>query len=68
MINLQQLKQLRKARQISNLLGFSSANAYWRMEHGLTPLKADHLHVLAKHLHCSLDSFFLNEEEGDNNE
>ncbi|MNP67000.1 hypothetical protein D3C76_1627780 [compost metagenome] len=65
MINLQQLKQLRKAnryscRQISNLLGFSSANAYWRKEKGLTVLSANELLFLANLYACPLDELFTN--------
>lgn len=60
MIDLNRLKQLRKAnryscRQISNLLGFSSANAYWRMEKGLTEFSVNELLFLANLYECSLE-------------
>ncbi|OMD83434.1 hypothetical protein BSK49_24420 [Paenibacillus odorifer] len=63
MINLQQLKQLRKAHrysciQSSNLLGFSSANAYWRKEKGLTELSANELLFLATLYDCPMSELF----------
>lgn len=73
MIDLKRLKQLRKTNryschQISNLLGFSSANAYWRMERGLSPIKAEQLQFLSELFEQPMEAFFGCGKEGDSDE
>lgn len=60
MINLQYLKAQRiriglSQKQVAEALGYATANGYWKLECGVTNLRAEHLALLSDILELDLD-------------